>query len=113
MFERPSCECAGWNYSEALKYFKKSENANLSHADPGYHGHGGLLSVTDVPYRTPIAKAFVDAGSEIGLPVVDVNGEKQVGVNYLQVTRRPSTIRVNNSNFYRKNAIVERLKRYA
>lgn len=51
----------------------------------GYHGQNGLLTVTDVPFKTPIAKAFVDAGSQIGLPVIDVNGEKQVGVNYVQV----------------------------
>lgn len=50
-----------------------------------YHGKDGLLSVTDIPYRTPIARAFVDAGSQIGLPVVDFNGEKQIGINYIQV----------------------------
>lgn len=63
----------------------KSENANVSSADVGYHGQDGLLSVSDVPYRTPISKAFVDAGSQIGIPVIDVNGEKQVGINYIQV----------------------------
>lgn len=44
-----------------------------------------MLSISDVPYRTPIAKAFVNAGLKIGLPVIDVNGENQVGVNYIQV----------------------------
>jgi len=57
----------------------------LSDADPSYHGRNGLLSVTNVPYKTQIAKAFVEAGSQIGLPVIDVNGEKQIGINYLQV----------------------------
>lgn len=75
----------GWSYDGVLKYFIKSENANVSNADKGYHGHDGLLSVTNVPYRTLVAKAFVDAGSQIGLPIIDVNGEKQVGINYLQV----------------------------
>lgn len=41
--------------------------------------------MTDVPYRTRIANVFVNAGSQIGLPVIDLNGEKQVGINYLQV----------------------------
>lgn len=50
-----------------------------------YHGQNGLLSVSDVPYRTTVAKAFVDAGSQIGLPIIDVNGEKSVGINYIQV----------------------------
>ncbi|XP_025204501.1 glucose dehydrogenase [FAD, quinone]-like [Melanaphis sacchari] len=78
----------GWSYDEVLKYFIRSENASVSGADLDYHGQDGLLSVTDVPYKTPIAKAFVDAGSQIGLPVIDVNGEKQVGINYLQVTMK-------------------------
>lgn len=63
----------------------KSEDASVSYAETDYHGRDGLLSVTDVPYRTPVAKAFVHAGSQIGLPVIDVNGEKQVGINYIQV----------------------------
>lgn len=75
----------GWNYEEVLKYFIKSENVNVANADMDYRGQNGLLSVTDVPYRTLIAKAFVNAGSQIGLPVIDVNGEKQVGINYIQV----------------------------
>lgn len=75
----------GWSYDDILKYFIRSENSNVSDVDLGYHGQDGLLSVTDVPYRTLIAKAFVDAGSQIGLPIIDVNGEKQVGINYLQV----------------------------
>ncbi|XP_025194112.1 glucose dehydrogenase [FAD, quinone]-like isoform X1 [Melanaphis sacchari] len=78
----------GWDYDSVLKYFIKSESANLSHADSGYHGKSGLLSVTDVPYKTPIAKAFVEAGSQIGLPIVDVNGKKQIGINYLQATMK-------------------------
>ncbi|CAI6364246.1 unnamed protein product [Macrosiphum euphorbiae] len=78
----------GWSYDDVLKYFIRSENANVSDADQGYHGQDGLLSVTDVPYRTPVAKAFVEAGSQIGLPIIDVNGEKQIGINYLQVTMK-------------------------
>jgi len=75
----------GWSYDEVLKYFMKSEKATLSKADMDYHGQNGLLSVSDVPYRTPIAKAFVNAGLEIGLPLIDVNGEKDIGINYIQV----------------------------
>ncbi|XP_025423008.1 glucose dehydrogenase [FAD, quinone]-like isoform X1 [Sipha flava] len=78
----------GWSYDEVLKYFIKSENANLSHSDMDYHGKHGLLSVTDIPYRTPIARAFVDAGSKIGLPVIDVNGKNQIGINYIQATMK-------------------------
>jgi choline dehydrogenase len=68
-----------------LKYFKKSEDAKLSDADEDYHGQGGMLPVTDIPFRTPIAKAFVNAASEIGMPFVDINGKSQIGVDYIQV----------------------------
>ncbi|XP_060849193.1 glucose dehydrogenase [FAD, quinone]-like isoform X1 [Rhopalosiphum padi] len=79
---------AGWSNDDVMKYFLKSENANLSTSDVNYHRYNGLLSVTDVPFRTPIAKAFVDAGSQIGLPVVDLNGENQIGINYIQATMK-------------------------
>lgn len=79
------CIKKGWSYSEILKYFIKSENAVLSKADTGYHSQNGLLTVSDVPFKTSIAKAFVEAGSQIGLPMIDVNGEKQIGINYIQV----------------------------
>ncbi|XP_025191572.1 glucose dehydrogenase [FAD, quinone]-like [Melanaphis sacchari] len=78
----------GWSNDDVFKYFLKSENANLSTSDVNYHRHNGLLSVADVPYRTPIAKAFVDSGSEIGLPVIDVNGKNQIGINYIQATMK-------------------------
>ncbi|XP_050431850.1 glucose dehydrogenase [FAD, quinone]-like [Adelges cooleyi] len=76
----------GWGYDQVLKYFMKSENAKLTRSDDGYHGKHGPLSVTEVLYRTPVAKAFVDAASQIGHPVLDINGQKQIGVDYLQVT---------------------------
>ncbi|VVC27840.1 Glucose-methanol-choline oxidoreductase, N-terminal,Glucose-methanol-choline oxidoreductase,Glucose- [Cinara cedri] len=110
----------GWNYDEVLKYFIKSENASVSNADMDYRGQSGLLSVSDVPYRTTIAKAFVDAGSQIGLPVIDVNGERQVGINYIQATmkdgRRCSTntaflfsAKTRSNLFVKKNSMVTRI----
>jgi len=75
----------GWSNDDVMRYFIKSENANLTTAEVNYHGYDGLMSVTDVPYRTPIADAFVNAGAQIGLPVIDLNGEKQIGINYIQV----------------------------
>lgn len=77
----------GWSNDEVMKYFIKLENANISTSDVNYHGYDGLMSVTDVPYRTRIADAFVNAGSQIGLPVADLNGEKQIGINYIQVIK--------------------------
>lgn len=41
--------------------------------------------MSDIKYKTKIANAFVDSLSQIGHPIIDVNGEKQIGANYLQV----------------------------
>lgn len=56
-----------------------------------YHGDNGYLSITSVPYRTPISEAFVEAGRSIGQPIIDFNGKKQIGFNYLQVTMENGT----------------------
>ncbi|XP_050443329.1 glucose dehydrogenase [FAD, quinone]-like [Adelges cooleyi] len=78
----------GWDSNQVLKYFMKSENANLTLQDPQFHRQGGLLSITEIPYKSKVAVAFVEAGREIGYPVRDINGESQVGFNYHQVTMK-------------------------
>lgn len=71
-----------------LKYFLKSEDANLTFQDPGFHQQGGLLSVTEIPYKSMLAKSFVQAGYELGYPVRDINGESQIGFNFHQLTMK-------------------------
>ncbi|XP_044738785.1 glucose dehydrogenase [FAD, quinone]-like [Chrysoperla carnea] len=78
----------GWSWDDVLPYYKKSERANLKFADPGTHGRKGFLSVEDVPYQTPLAKAFLEAGRETGRQVVDYNGLTQWGFSYVQATTR-------------------------
>ncbi|XP_050519818.1 glucose dehydrogenase [FAD, quinone]-like isoform X2 [Daktulosphaira vitifoliae] len=78
----------GWNYNDVLKYFIKSENAELPQFDTKYHGINGPLTVSTVPFRTPISNAFVEASRDIGLPIIDYNGKHQIGVNYFQVTMK-------------------------
>ncbi|KAG5900287.1 hypothetical protein JTB14_000814 [Gonioctena quinquepunctata] len=78
----------GWSYEEVLPYFKKSEDAAMTREDPGYHQKGGYLSVSDVPYRTESAHAFVRAAQEAGHAYVDYNGKRQMGVSYVQSTTR-------------------------
>ncbi|KAH1018844.1 hypothetical protein HUJ05_006535 [Dendroctonus ponderosae] len=59
----------GWNYEEVLKYFIKSEdNRNPYLAKTPYHGTGGLLTIQESPWRTPLVVAFVEAGMEMGYP---------------------------------------------
>lgn len=58
----------GWSYDEVLPYFIKSEDNRNPYvaANTKYHGVGGYLTVQDMPYRTPLATAFIEAGVEMG-----------------------------------------------
>lgn len=61
----------GWSYEEVLPYFIKSEdNRNPYISGNEYHGTGGLLTIQEAPYRTPLAAAFIQAGVELGKATV-------------------------------------------
>ncbi len=54
-----------------------------------YHGEGGPLNVANPRYVNPLSYAFVEAGSELGLPSNDdFNGEEQDGVGLYQPTQK-------------------------
>ncbi|GLH01008.1 hypothetical protein R5R35_006258 [Gryllus longicercus] len=79
----------GWGAREALRYFKKSEdNRNPYLARTKYHSSGGYLTVQESPWRTPLAIAFVQAGTELGYQNRDINGEEQTGFMLAQGTIR-------------------------
>ena len=59
----------GWSYSDVLTYFKKPENEERGAS--AYHGTGGPLNVTDHRTRNPLSHAFVEAGVEAGLALMD------------------------------------------
>ena len=67
----------GWGYEDILKYFKKSES--YYGEDGRYHGFEGPAMVTKASYVTPLARALVDAGVELGYEEVDYNGKSQTG----------------------------------
>lgn len=75
----------GWSYADVLPYFIKSEDQ--ARGVSPYHGVGGLLKVSDLRLRRPIADRFVAAAKEIGIPFnEDYNGATQEGVGYFQQT---------------------------
>lgn len=79
----------GWSYEDVLPYFIRSEHHDDYYlVDRGYHGKHGLLNVTfPNKFITPLAKAFVEASQEVGIPYnADYNGEKQCGVSLFQFT---------------------------
>lgn len=75
----------GWGFDKVLPYFKKSEDQERGANH--YHGVGGLLKVSDLRLRRPIADMFIKAAEQIGIPFnKDYNGETQEGVGYFQQT---------------------------
>uniref|UniRef100_A0A0U9HSH0 Putative salicyl alcohol oxidase n=1 Tax=Chrysomela populi TaxID=154003 RepID=A0A0U9HSH0_CHRPP len=78
----------GWSFDEVFPYFLKFEDAHISRSDEEYHHKGGFLTVSDVPYRTKAAKAYVKAAQEAGHAYTDYNGAQQLGVSYVQGTLR-------------------------
>lgn len=79
----------GWAYKDVLKYFKKMENFHndgSGKVDVDYRGTNGPLHITFSRYVSNVAKAFLEAGQEIGFPLIDYNGKKQIGFSELQTT---------------------------
>jgi choline dehydrogenase len=84
----------GWNYSDVLPYFKKSENQQRGASE--FHGIDGPLTVTDPSAPHPLSYCFVDAASKLGYNRnPDFNGVQQEGAGLYQLTvkegRRQST----------------------
>jgi choline dehydrogenase-like flavoprotein len=72
-----------------LPYFLKSEdNRNPYLARTPYHNTGGYLTVQETPWRTPLSIAFLQAASELGYNVCDINGANQTGFMLTQATIR-------------------------
>lgn len=57
-------------------------------ANSFYHGKGGLLTVQESPWHTPIVASFIESGIEIGYENRDINGAKQTGFMIAQGTIR-------------------------
>ncbi|XP_049879221.1 glucose dehydrogenase [FAD, quinone]-like [Pectinophora gossypiella] len=86
----------GWSYQEVLPYYMKSERAYLKGLkDSPWHGRDGELAVEDIPFRSKLSKAFLDAGKLLGHRRVDYNSPDYFGFSYIQATmargRRCST----------------------
>lgn len=78
----------GWSYDDVLKYFKRLENMMIPEYrnDTVHHGTEGPVTINYPRFATTVARTFVEAGHELGYPILDYNGERQVGVSLLQST---------------------------
>ncbi len=79
--------CEGWSYREVLPYFKRAEDNQRFVND--YHAAGGPLGVSMPISPLPICDAYFRAAQEMGIPYNDdVNGARQDGVGFYQLTQR-------------------------
>lgn len=79
--------CVGWGFADVLPYFKKSEDNDTFEGH--YHGKGGPLGVSQPAAPLPICDAFIDAAGQLGIPKnTDMNGAKQDGAGYYQLTQK-------------------------
>lgn len=78
----------GWAYKNILKYFKKLETIDIPElkSDIAYHGTDGPVHITQPVFHTRMAEAFMEAGKEMGYPLIDYNGKNEIGFSYLQAT---------------------------
>ncbi len=75
----------GWDYQSVMPLFKKIEDYAGGASD--FRGVGGPLHMELPQNPNPIARAFIEAGREIGLPVVeDNNAASMEGVSYFNLT---------------------------
>jgi choline dehydrogenase len=79
--------CTGWGYEDVLPYFRKAEDNDTF--ENRFHGKGGPLGVSQPIAPLPVCEAYFKAAAEFGIPRnMDINGEKQDGVCYYQLTQR-------------------------
>lgn len=75
----------GWGWEDALRLYKKIEDWQGPASD--LRGVGGPMYVTPPDVPGEISVAFVEAGREVGLPVLeDINGPSMEGVGFFNFT---------------------------
>ena len=78
---------AGWSFGDVLPYFIRAEDQQRGASE--WHGTGGPLAVSDMRVRRDVCDAFIAGAEEIGIPRNDdINGARQEGAGYFQLTAR-------------------------
>jgi choline dehydrogenase len=73
----------GWSYPEVLPYFKKAET--FRGRASAFRGENGPMTIEVCEARNPLYRAFLEAGEQFGLPLVeDHNSDRQEGVHVTQ-----------------------------
>ena len=78
---------AGWSFDDVLPYFIRAEDQERGASE--WHGTGGPQAVSDMRVRRDVCDAFIAGAEEIGIPRNDdINGARQEGAGYFQLTAR-------------------------
>ena len=78
---------AGWSFDDVLPYFIRAEDQERGASE--WHGTGGPQAVSDMRVRRDVCDAFIAGAEEIGIPRNDdINGARQEGGGYFQLTAR-------------------------
>lgn len=101
----------GWNYTEILPYFKKSENQRGRFKnDDVYHSNKGEWSVDDPPWVSPMADAILSSVVELGMGIVDLNANGSSGFMLVQANLENGKRSSSETAFLKKAAKRENLK---
>ena len=94
----------GWGYEDCLPYFKKMEtwhSVPSNDADEAFRGSMGPLSVRNGEWRSPLYKAFVQAGHEAGYGLTDdYNAHRQEGFGKMAMTVTTRGLRASTATTY-------------
>ncbi|MBO9726192.1 MAG: GMC family oxidoreductase N-terminal domain-containing protein [Novosphingobium sp.] len=75
-----------WSWDEVERCYGEMESYRYRHADSS-RGRKGPLQITELPFRSPVISAALEAGREFGLPVLpDINQPATQGIGYTQAT---------------------------
>jgi choline dehydrogenase-like flavoprotein len=83
----------GWGWNNVLRYFLKSENAAYDQEleSSPFHSTGGYLDVQKVPFKTPVARTFLQSAVDAGYQLTDYNSGEMIGFSRVQATMRNGT----------------------
>ncbi len=77
----------GWDYESLLPYFRRLEDGDASASR--VYGKGGPMRIISARGAPPLAKTFINAMVELGVPDnPDYNGENQTGASIVHVTQQ-------------------------
>jgi len=97
---------SGWSYADVLPYFMKLERSLDSEVDAVLHGFDGPIPVDRAATPSAVARAFVDAGVELGFTYNrDFNGRSLTGCGFLPFNAERGR-RKTSARTYLRSAIV-------